>query len=110
MENAFWAFGGTPKVLVIDNPRAAVKQPDWCDPELNPILCSLCHYYGVVILPTKPRTPRHKGKIERGVGCVKGHALKCRIFSSLEEENRHLQDWEATVADTRIQGTTRCAI
>jgi hypothetical protein len=23
-------------------------------------------YYGTVILPTKPRTPRHKGKVERG--------------------------------------------
>ena len=107
MENAFWAFGGVPKVLVIDNLRAAVKQADWYDPELNPILYSFCEYYGVVILPTKPRTPRHKGKIERGVGYVQGHALKCRKFSSLEAENRHLQEWEATVADTRLHGTTR---
>jgi transposase len=75
LENAFWAFGGVPKVLVIDNLRAAVKQPDWYDPELNPILESFCRHYNVVILPTKPRTPRHKGKIERGVGYVKGNAL-----------------------------------
>jgi transposase len=107
MENAFWAFGGVPKVLVIDNLRAAVKQPDWYDPELNPILYSFCDYYGVAILPTKSRTPRHKGKIERGVGYVQGHALKCKTFPSLEEENRHLWAWEETVADTRIHGTTR---
>ena len=27
MENAFWAFGGTPKVLVIDNLRAPSNSP-----------------------------------------------------------------------------------
>jgi transposase len=106
MENAFWAFGGVPKVLVIDNLKAAVKQPDWYDPELNPILQSFCRHYNVVIMPTKPRTPRHKGKIERGVGYVKGHSLRCRTFASLEEQNGHLADWEANVADKRIHGTT----
>jgi hypothetical protein len=50
--------------------------------------------------------PRHKGKIESGVGYVKKNALKGQTFSSLEEENRHLQHWEQTVADTRLHGTT----
>jgi transposase len=106
MENAFWYFGGVPKVLVIDNLKAGVKHPDWYDPELNPILQSFCRHYNVVILPTRPRTPRHKGKVERGVGYVQGHSLKSRTFASLEEQNRHLQDWETNVADTRIHGTT----
>jgi hypothetical protein len=58
-------------------------------------------------LPTKPYTPRHKGKIEAGVKYVKNNALKARKFNSLEEENRCLADWERTVADTRIHGTTK---
>ncbi len=29
------------------------------------------------------------------------------MFDSLDEENRHLLDWETSVADTRIHGTTR---
>jgi hypothetical protein len=60
-----------------------------------------------VILPTKPYTPRHKGKIERGIGYVKGNALKGRTFSSLQEQNQHLLNWETRIADTRIHGTTR---
>jgi len=60
-----------------------------------------------VILPTKPRTPRHKGKVERGVGYVQDNGLKGHEFTSLEAENQHLADWEATVADTRIHGTTK---
>lgn len=59
-----------------------------------------------MILPTKPYTPRHKGKVERGIDYVQENGLKGRRFSSLEDQNRHLRDWEANVADTRIHGTT----
>ena len=107
LENAFWHFGGVPKTLVIDNLKAAVLHPDWFDPELNPKLQSFAEHYGTVILPTKPRTPRHKGKVERGVAYVQDNGLKGARFASLEEQNRHLLGWEATVADTRIHGTTK---
>jgi hypothetical protein len=60
-----------------------------------------------VFLPTKPYTPRHKGKVESGVKYVKRNALKGRVFSSLAEENQFLLDWETRVADTRIHGTTK---
>jgi len=107
LENAFWDFGGVPRTIVIDNLKAAVKYPDWYDPELNPKVQSFCEHYGTVILPTKPYTPRHKGKVERGIGYVQSNALKGRTFQSLHEQNAHLAHWEATVADTRIHGTTR---
>ena len=107
LENAFWHFGGVPKTLVIDNLKAAVLHADWFDPELNPKLQSFAEHYGTVILPTKPRTPRHKGKVERGVAYVQDNGLKVHVFSSLEEQNQHLLGWEATVADTRIHGTTK---
>jgi transposase len=107
LENAFWHFGGAPKTLVLDNLKAGVLQPDWFDPELNPKLRSFAAHYGMAILPTRPRLPRHKGKIENGVGYVKDNALKGHTFGSLEEQNRHLLDWETNVADTRIHGTTR---
>ena len=60
-----------------------------------------------MFVPTRAYTPRHKGKVERGVGYVKENCLKGKTFSSLEEQNRHLLDWEQNVADTRIHGTTR---
>lgn len=107
LEDAFWHFGGVPRTVVIDNLKAAVKKADWYDPELNPIIQSFCEHYGTVILPAKPYTPRHKGKVERGIAYVKGNALKGRRFTSLADQNRHLLDWEANVADTRIHGTTR---
>jgi transposase len=107
LENAFWHFGGVPQTLVLDNLKAAVSKADWFDPEINPKVQSFCEHYGIVPLPTKPRMPRHKGKVERGVGYVQDNGLKDRRFTSLEAENRHLLHWETTVADTRIHGTTK---
>ena len=107
LENAFRYFGGVPKTLVIDNLKAAVTKADWYDPELNPKVTAFCQHYGTVMLPTKPYMPRHKGKVESGVKYVKRNALMARTFATLEEQNRFLLDWERTVADTRIHGTTR---
>ena len=107
IENAFQYFGGIPKTLVIDNLKAAVTKADWYDPDLNPKIQAFCEHYGTVILPTRPRTPRHKGKVEKGVDYVQSNALKGRTFSSLQDQNEHLLEWESHVADTRIHGTTR---
>jgi transposase len=107
IESAFRHFGGAPRSLVLDNLRAAVTKADWFEPELNPKVRSFGEHYGLIFLPTRPYTPRHKGKVEKGIDYVQDNALKGRRFASLEEENRFLLDWELTVADTRIHGTTR---
>jgi len=107
MENALWHFGGVVATLVIDNLRAGVKKVDWFEPELNPKVVSFCEHYGTVILPTKPAMPRHKGKIEAGIKYVQENGLAGKQFTSLGAQNLHLAHWEATVADTRIHGTTR---
>ncbi len=107
IENAFHHFGGVPKTLVIDNLRAAVTKADWYDPDINPKLIAFAEHYGTVILPTKSYTPRHKGKVERGVDYVQENGLKGHTFDSLADQNRHLIHWERSVADTRIHGTTR---
>jgi transposase len=107
LENAFRHFGGVARTTVIDNLRAAVTKADWFDPLLNPKITSFAEHYQTVILPTKPYTPRHKGKIEAGIKYVQNNALKGRTFHSLAEQNQFLLEWESGVADTRIHGTTR---
>ena len=44
LENAFWKLGGIPQTIVIDNLKAAVKHPDWYDPELQPKLRAFCEH------------------------------------------------------------------
>jgi transposase len=107
LENAFNHFGGVPRRLILDNLKAAVQKADWFDPDLNPKLRSFAEHYGIAVLPNRPYKPQHKGKVERGVGYVQDNGLKGRTFVSLEEQNMFLLDWERTVADTRLHGTTR---
>ena len=107
LENAFRHFGGVPQTINLDNLRAAVSRADWYEPEINPKLESFARHYGTQILPCRPYTPEHKGKVESGIKYVKNNAIKGRDFSSLAEQNEFLIDWEARVADSRIHGTTR---
>jgi len=107
LENAVRYFGGVPRLLNLDNLKAAVIKADWYDPAINPKLVDFCRHYGMTPMPCRPYTPQHKGKVERGVGYTKNNALKGRRFASLGEENAHLIHWEEQVADKRVHGTTR---
>lgn len=106
-ENAFRHFGGVTRTTVVDNLKAAVLDPDWFDPNLNPKMADFARHYGTVVVPTQPARPEHKGKIEAGVKYAQNNALRGRTFASLGEQNLFLTDWERRVADTRIHGTVR---
>ncbi len=82
-ENAFWRLGGAPEVVVFDNAKCAVLKADWYDPELHPTIVEFSKHYGFTLLPTRPATPRHKGKVERGVDYAQENALRGRKFESL---------------------------
>ena len=110
IENAFRSFCGVPRTLCIDNLKAAVTKADWYDPDLNPKIDEFARHYGTAVLPTRPYTPQHKGKVEGGVKYVKNNALKGREFVTMEAENAYLRHWEETVADLRIHGTTRTQV
>jgi transposase len=107
LENGFRAFGGATLTVNLDNLKAAVLKADWYDPQLNPKLIDFARHYGTAILPCIPRTPEHKGKVENSVAYVKDNALAGRKFESLAAINLHLANWEKTVADVRIHGTTK---
>jgi transposase len=110
LENAFRHFGGVPRRLCMDNLKAAVQKADWFDPQINPKLRSFAQHYGAVIMPTRPYSPEHKGKIESGIKYVKNDVFKGARFKSLTQINESLEVWEAKVADLRIHGTTKLQV
>lgn len=107
IENAFRSFGGTTKIIVIDNLKAGVIKADLYDPDLNPKLKDFAAHYNCCILPSRARTPRHKGKVENGIKYIQNNALKGKRFKSLQALNEYLRYWEMNVADQRIHGTVR---
>ena len=106
-EKAFRRLGGVTRVVVLDNLREGVLQPDLYDPTVNPLYRDLLQHYNVVALPCRVRDPDRKGKVERSVGHAKNTPLKGLRFESLEEAQTYLDHWETRWADTRIHGTTK---
>jgi len=107
MERGFSFFGGVPRVIRVDNMKAAVARACLFDPDLSQVFEAFAKHWGFIPLPSRPYHPEENGIAENSGGYVKNNALKDRRFDSLEEHNRYLDHWNRTVAQLRIHGTTR---
>lgn len=108
---AFEHFDGVAKVVVPDNLKSAVVRCAFAvdgDTTLNRSYHELARYYGFVVDPTPPRSPKKKGKVESGVKYVKSSFCKPRDLNALgiDGARRELRQWQAEVADVRVHGTT----
>jgi hypothetical protein len=100
---------GVPHELLYDNLKTAVDQrgPDggisW-----NGRFRDFADYYGFVPRACRPYRAQTKGKVERGIGYLKGHFLLGLDLTTvtLAALNREVQHWLAETADVRIHGTT----
>ena len=70
LSQALQFFGGVPALVVPDNPRALIKNPDRYEPGLNRATQACAEHYGTAILPARPRKPQDKAKVEVGVQVV----------------------------------------
>ncbi|CAN2536077.1 hypothetical+protein [Methylocapsa aurea] len=71
----FRFFGGTPRLLVPDNLKSGVNKASFYDPEINRTYGALASHYDVGVLPTRPRKPRDKAKVEAGVRSAQFYIL-----------------------------------
>ena len=106
---SFEYFGGAPKIIVPDNLKAAVKKIVSNDPVLGEAYRRMAQHYGVLIRPTRPRTPEHKGKVENGVHYVQRNFMAGRTFTDIQAANKQLKRWITEIAGVRQHGTTRQA-
>src|SRR5574340_1466379 len=83
-------IGGVPRLIVPDQPRALVAQPDRYEPGVSRLLQEFCDHYGTAVLPARPAHPRDKAKVEVGVQVVERWvlaALRHRRLFTLGELN-----------------------
>jgi transposase len=90
---AFEFFGGVSATVVIDNLKTGVIRPDLYDPTLNRVYAEMERHYGFTVDPTRVRTPRHKGKVERAIPIVRQQLLAGRVFQDIEEANQRALRW-----------------
>ena len=63
-------IGGVPRLLVPDQPRALMAQPDRYEPTSHRLLEELSQHYNLAVLPARPAKPRDKPKVEVAVQVV----------------------------------------
>src|SRR5689334_3339777 len=87
---AFEAIGGAPHLLVPDNAKVAVIKACLYDPQVNRTYTEMAAHYDTAVLPTRPRKPRDKAKVEACVLIVERWLLgrlRHRAFHGLGELN-----------------------
>jgi len=106
-ENAFGWFDGVPQRVVIDNLKAAVLTRELVDPVLSVPYRRLARHYGFVVSANRPRTPRHKGKVESNVKYVKRNFIAGEDLANLDlaRLNDKGRKWVIEVAGIRDHGT-----
>lgn len=103
-EEAFRAFGGCVRYVVLDNLKEGVIRPDLYEPALNPVYAAMLAHHSVVADPCRVRDPNRKGTVENAIQHTQGTALKGRKFESIEAQNEWLAHWEERWAAPRIHG------
>lgn len=87
---AFAMIAGVPRLLVPDNAKVAVIKACLYEPQVNRTYAEMAAHYGTAVLPTRPRRPRDKAKVEVAVLVVERWILarlRHRRFYSLAELN-----------------------
>ncbi|MGC9185747.1 MAG: IS21 family transposase [Thiomonas sp.] len=63
-------IGGVPQLIVPDNPRALIADPNRYEPRANETVEDFARHYGTSVLPARPYRPQDKAKVESAVQVV----------------------------------------
>jgi len=83
-------FGGVPRLIVPDNPRALIANPDRYEPRANETVLDFARHYSTSVLPARPYHPQDKGKVESAVQVVERWILmrlRHQKFRTIDEVN-----------------------
>jgi len=83
-------YGGCTELIVPDNPKALIVNPDRYEPRANDTVLDFARHYGCSVLPARPRRPQDKAKAESAVQVVERWILmrlRHHKFETIDEVN-----------------------
>jgi len=106
--NALTFFGGSPRVLIVDNLKTAVLNGAGRNACFHPEYLALCGYFCLQPLACAARDPESKGVVEGSVRYVKHNALAGRAeeLTRFEDYLALAPYWRDQVANVRLHETT----
>lgn len=105
-ERAFAHFGGLTGEHLYDRTRTVCYANAAGKVVWNPTFKAFAEHWGFEPRVCRPYRAQTKGKVESGVKYVKRNFLPGRVFVDIVDFTEQLVEWNATVADTRVHGTT----
>ena len=97
---------GSPRLIIPDNTKTAVKKACRYTPKLNRTYEKMAAHYGTAILPARVRKPRDKAPVEAGVLHAERQiigGLRNRTFFSLAELNDAIAEVRDEINEARFQ-------
>jgi transposase len=91
--NMFRYFNGVSQILIPDNLKTGVKDPDRYEPAINKAYQEMAEHYNTVILPARIKKPKDKPSVEGAVGNISTWilaALRHEKHFSLGDLNRDI--------------------
>jgi transposase len=104
--NAFNYFAGVPKVIKLDNLKAAVIDASFYEPVYQKEYKRLADHYNFWLSPCRVYQPQEKGKVESGIKYIKNNFFAGRTFDNYSDLAFALNNW-LDKANSRLHGTTR---
>jgi len=83
-------YGGCTELIVPDNPKALIANPDRYEPRANDTVLGFARHYNTSVLPARPRRPQDKAKAESAVQVVERWILmrlRHHRFETVDEVN-----------------------
>ena len=105
-ERAFEHFGGHTREHLYDRPRTVCYADDGGRRIWNPTFKAFADYWGFEPRVCRPYRAQTKGKVESGVKYVKRNFVPGRSFVDIVDFQAQLDEWNQTIADCRVHGTT----
>jgi len=105
-ERAFAHFGGHTREHLYDRPRTVCYADETWRRIWNPTFKAFADYWGFEPRVCRPYRAQTKGKVESGVKYVKRNFLPGRTFVDVVDFQAQLDEWNTTIADRRVHGTT----
>jgi len=107
LEDAWAAFGGVTRRVVLDNLRAAITKADRYDPIFQRTMEEYARHRGFILDPAPVRMPTGKPHVERAVPYVRENFFRGETWRDRGHVEEGVRVWVRDVAGQRIHGTTR---
>lgn len=104
--NGFKYFNGVPRVIKLDNLKAAIIVANFYEPIYQEQYKRFADHYGFLPAPCRIRKPEEKGKVESGIKYVCNNFFAGRSFTGNKEMSIALNNWMER-CNNRIHGTTK---